>query len=377
MTVPAVAGVLPSAHFIQSLDTTQADEYGSMHSCYANRGGHHRSQTRFSVIPAMESSTRPHIEISCIIPTVGRDRILCDTIGMLLSQSHAPHEIIVVDQTEKHDEATNDALTAWEKQGVIRWIRQAEPNASRARNTGALNATGNILLFLDDDIIVKTDFLEVYARAFEPDDVPGVCGQLLQGEGKMGKPVFDLPPGVDDPDFGWLRFPKNYGKPYITSWMISANVAVRRSLFIELGGMDENYVKGAMREEGDFAMRFARAGYKFHFEPKASVFHLGHPIGGARIGRRYKGLPGWHHEIGDWYFTLGYANRRNVSSLLVTSLRHFVFNRYNAAHPWWIPVIFVRWLCAFPVALLQRLRGAKLIQSRLGEQVPQPAAGRR
>jgi len=321
----------------------------------------------------MENSLQTPVEISCIIPTVGRDKILCDTISMLLSQSHAPHEIIVVDQTMAHDEATNTSLKAWQTQGAIQWIHQSEPNASRARNTGALHATGDVLLFLDDDIIVQEDFLEAYARAFHSSDVAGVCGQLLQGDGKI---VHDLPEGVDDPDCGWLRFAKNYSKPCVTSWMISANVAVRRELFIKLGGMDENYKKGAMREEGDFAMRFARAGYQFHFDPKASVFHLGHAVGGSRIGRRYQGLPGWHHEIGDWYFTLGYANRRNVFLLLKSSLRHFVFNRYNAAHPWWAPVIFFRWLCAFPVALMQRLRGAKLIQGRLGEQNQNRTAAR-
>jgi GT2 family glycosyltransferase len=312
------------------------------------------------------------VEISCIIPTVGRDRILCATIGMLLAQTHAPHQIIVVDQTVAHDEATDTSLAAWQAKGAIQWIHQTEPNASMARNTGALHATGNILLFLDDDIIVQEDFLEAYVRAFHSPDVAGVAGQLLVGEGKL---VHDLPAGVDDPDCGWLRFPKNYSKPCVTSWMISANVAVRRDIFISLGGMDENYRKGAMREEGDFAMRFARAGYRFHFEPKASVFHLGHPIGGARIDWLLPRLQGWEHWIGDWYFTLGYANRRNVFLLLRSSLRHFVFNRYNVFHPWWLPVVLVRWIWALPVALVRRLRGAKLIQDRLSKEAQVPASG--
>src|SRR3989442_631303 len=40
------------------------------------------------------------VRISCIIPTLGRGKILCETIEMLLAQSHAAHEIIIIDQTE-------------------------------------------------------------------------------------------------------------------------------------------------------------------------------------------------------------------------------------------------------------------------------------
>src|SRR5437773_8186633 len=76
--------------------------------------------------------------VSCIIPTLGRGKALCDTIPMLLRQSRSLHEIIIVDQSAQNDARTQRTLATWSHQGLIQWLRQAEPNASKARNAGAL-----------------------------------------------------------------------------------------------------------------------------------------------------------------------------------------------------------------------------------------------
>ena len=60
-------------------------------------------------------------------------------------------------------------------------------------------------------------------------------------------------------------------------------------------------------------MRFRRAGYQFRFEPAASIYHLGNteaPEGGSRNWIHNKHIAGWHHCVGDWYFTFGHANGR-------------------------------------------------------------------
>jgi GT2 family glycosyltransferase len=303
------------------------------------------------------------VKISCIIPTLGRGRILCDTIEMLLAQSYPAHEIIVVDQTSEPDEETRRILTEWNQQGEIRWLRQTEPNASKARDAGALAATGDVVLLLDDDIRIKSDFLAAYAETFARTNAAGVAGQVLEGDAKE---VDELPPKALDPEIGWLYFRKNYSKECKTSFMMSGNVAIRRDIFLAVGGMDENYEKGAYREESDFAMRFKRAGHLFVFQPKASIYHFGNtgaPEGGSRTWIKNKRIAGFHHCVGDWYFNLRFARGRLLPALLQNSLRHFVVNRYNMTHPWLVPILGVRWLCAFPMALMKRLRGAELMST--------------
>ena len=151
-----------------------------------------------------------------------------------------------------------------------------------------------------------------------------------------------------------------------TSFMMSGNVAIRREIFLQLGGMDENYRRGAYREESDFAQRFKQAGHVLVFQPKASIYHLGAtgaPQGGSRNWIKNKRIAGFHHCVGDWYFNLKFARGKLVAPLMEASLRHFVVNRYNVDHPWLLPLLGVRWLCALPVAVLGRLRGPKLIGS--------------
>ncbi len=300
--------------------------------------------------------------ISCIIPTLNRGRILCETIRLLQQQTHRPHEIVIVDQTPRHDAETERLLAAWTIEKVIVRIRQSEPNASLARNLGARAATGDIFLFLDDDISIEPDFLASYARAFSDTSAQAVAGQILEGAAQT---VEELSKRQTDPETGWLYFPKNYSGRCQTAWMASGNFAIRRDRFFEIGGMDSNYRRGAFREESDFAMRFRKSGGRFVFEPKASIYHLGAtgaPEGGSRNWIRNKRIAGWHHCVGDWYFTLNFLNRANWGHLLVASLRHFVFNRYNLSRPWLVPLLLLRWLAALPSAIYLRSRGRRLVR---------------
>jgi GT2 family glycosyltransferase len=302
--------------------------------------------------------------ISCIIPTLGRGCVLCDTIRALAQQSCAPHEIIVLDQTPIHEARAERTLIDWAQGGVIKWFHQAEPNASKARNAGALAATGEVLLFLDDDIQIAPDFIASYAETFERTRAVGVSGPVLEADGQMVGHVDSRALGGE---LGWLlHFPKNYDRECETSFMMSGNVAIRREVFLALGGMDENYQRGAYREESDFAMRFREAGYRFSYNPRCGIVHLGAGLvlqGGARTWQRQREFWYLHHCVGDWYFNLRFVTLRAAGPLFARSLRHFVFNRQSLERPWRIPFAFGYWLAGFPIAALQRLSGAQLLPS--------------
>jgi GT2 family glycosyltransferase len=298
--------------------------------------------------------------ISCIIPTLGRGDVLGDTIPMLLQQSWTPHEIIIVDQTPPHQTRHRRALKAWAGAGMIKWLYQSEPNASKARNAGAIAATGEVLLFLDDDIRIAPDFLSCYVETFVRTNAIGVTGPVLEGANTL---TVELDSRAFTSQLGWLlQFPKNYAKECETSFMMSGNMAVRRDVFLALGGMDENYERGAYREESDFAMRFRRGGYSFRYSPRCSIVHLGPahvPQGGARTWQRGREFWYFHHCVGDWYFNLGFMTTRTAGPLFARSLRHFVFNRQSLARPWRLPFALVFWLAGFPVAAMKRISGAR------------------
>src|SRR5262249_14700431 len=253
-------------------------------------------------------------------------------------------------------------LKKWSQQGVLKWLRQFDPNASRARNVGALAASGEVILFLDDDIRISSDYLASYASAFARTGAAGVSGPILEGNGQM---IDRLDRQAFESNLGWLlHFPKNYSRECRTSFMMSGNVGIRRDLFLSLGGMDENYQRGAHREESDFAMRFRKAGYRFHYDPKCHLYHLGPsvvPGGGARNWQNGHRFGYFHHCVGDWYFNLKFCTFRTTCPLFATSLRHFVFNHQTLERPWRILPALTYWLAGMFPAFIRRLRGAKLV----------------
>ncbi len=299
--------------------------------------------------------------ISCIVPTYNRGPILCDTIEMLLNQAVPPHEILVVDQSTLRDPAAEAALELWEKAGSIRRLWQREPNASMARNRGALAATGTVLLFLDDDIRIADTFVAAHASNYLSATVTGVAGQILDGDGAI---VTTRNKISSNPEIDWLWFPMRFNQRCITTWMASGNFSVLQEVYIQVGGMDENYFKGAYREESDFAVRYLRRGYFFQFDPAASIYHLASPgLGGTRQSNVYKY---WFHMYGFWYFVIGNATRRTLILHLWLGIRYFLLNGLVLRAPWRFPIYFTQWLATMPMALIARMRGARtLSQVRL------------
>jgi glycosyltransferase involved in cell wall biosynthesis len=300
------------------------------------------------------SQAQQRVTVSVILPTFNRAAILCQTIEMLRRQTDAPHEIIVVDQSTVTDAASEATLTRWNEQGEIVWIRQTEPNASMARNRGALASSGDVLLFLDDDITLAERFIECHARNYQSPEVRAVAGQILDEDSPV---TLDLPKLTGDPQVDWIYFPKNYGRRCQTPWMASGNFSVRRDIYFQLGGMDETYWKGGFREEADFALRFVRSGYRFEFDPEASVFHLGIkavPVGGSRP--RDFGFGMWHHIFGAWSFLVGFGTLRSIPILLFSSFRGFVLNQSVLKTPRICLPRLLMWFAGFPAALFTRCK---------------------
>ena len=307
------------------------------------------------------------VTISCILPTANRGQILCDTIGMLLDQFPPVHEIIVVDQSKIVAPEIVEQMTRWADTGKITWMQQESPNASEARNRGAVVATGEVLLFLDDDIRIDSNFVANHARNYSDPACNAVAGQLLEGNGET---TDTLPSPHAHPSIDWMKFPKNYDKRAITAWMISANVSVRRDVFFAVGGMDESYRKGAVREETDFAMRLRNHGYSFVFDPHASAYHL-QAKGGARVTNMHIAL--WKHFFGHWYFILGHADRHSVIPLMKDFLRSFVLNRDTLKRPGLLVLRTLLFIAALPVAAVSRIRHCffpRLIDYRQQLQAP-------
>ncbi|MEK7526467.1 MAG: glycosyltransferase family 2 protein [Patescibacteria group bacterium] len=96
------------------------------------------------------------MKVSVIIPTYNEEESILDCLESLGKQSLADFEIIVVD-----DGSTDSTLSAL--QGLtlkVRVLKQEHKGAGAARNLGVKHAKGEILVFVDSDMIFDGNFLE-------------------------------------------------------------------------------------------------------------------------------------------------------------------------------------------------------------------------
>jgi len=103
---------------------------------------------------------------SIIIPAHNEEAYLQKTIDSLRNQSLQDHETIVVTNgcSDKTEEIAKKNVNA-----KVRHLSLSKPNVSVARNAGALNAQGELLLFLDADTQLAPDSLQKIKEQFTPE----------------------------------------------------------------------------------------------------------------------------------------------------------------------------------------------------------------
>ena len=79
------------------------------------------------------------LPLSVAIPTYGREAVLVDIIEQLLKQEPAAAELLIVDQTPKHEAETEAYLQRCHEEGAIRWLRLNRPSAPGARGSRSDN----------------------------------------------------------------------------------------------------------------------------------------------------------------------------------------------------------------------------------------------
>ncbi len=214
------------------------------------------------------------MKTSIIIPTLNRQEILLETLTGI-SKIPGDFEVLVVDQSD--EPVSEDILKTIDQRIRIVYVNQKGlPNA---RNIGANEADGEILIYLDDDVEIQNlNFVEAHLQNYSDPLVGAVAGRVKQpGEDIAKKPI------------GGIRTlllivggSFNYKEKQNVTSMIGCNFSIRKNLVIELGGFDLGFVGSANLEESDMAIRVTRAGYETIFEPEAYLHHLAWQAGGVR-----------------------------------------------------------------------------------------------
>lgn len=287
--------------------------------------------------------------LSIVIPTFRRESVLVETLRALAALGERADEIVVVDQTPRHEPDTQHELEAMARSGGLRWIRLEEPSIPGAMNRGLLEARGEVVLFLDDDILPDDALVRAHREAHRAKAGVLVAGQVLQ----PGEESVDL-----DPEDGF-RFCSNR-RQWISEFP-GGNFSVYREAAIRIGGFDEQFVHVAYRFEREFADRFREGAGRILFEPAASIRHLKALSGGTRSFGNHLTTIRPSHAVGAYYYVLVSGAVRKKVRALCSHFWKSIATRFHLRRPWWIPVTVISNAWAFAWAVRLRIEGQRLL----------------
>lgn len=274
--------------------------------------------------------------VSVIIPVYNGGDKFRRCLSSVKALRTPPEEVVVV-----ADGDTDGSGKLAEKFDMKVLKRPVSGGPARARNLGAQNATGDILFFIDADVTLPGDAIEQVANSFQNDpDLDALIGSY------------------DDAPFetNFLSQYKNLLHHYVhqtsnrnasTFW--GACGAIRREIFLKIGGFDERYRHPSI-EDIDLGYRLKKAGYGINLLKRIQVKHLKYwdVLSLLKADFFYRALP-WTDLIlnqGEFIDDLNLKRSSRISVMAVFMLPLTLFG-----------AIFLPWLLVLTIFFMVLLLG--------------------
>ena len=208
------------------------------------------------------------MKLSVVIPTVNRADLLAETVDRIANQtlSREDYEILVVDNGSV-DHTRNVLDQKSRLYPNLKVFSQLKRGAAATRNEGTRNASGEIVLFIDDDIFAEPTLIESHLQYHAKHDRASIIGSVTAPW-----------ESVSDPFLRYLRDRGIFnpysitGGPLDFSYYHTGNVSTERSLLTESGGFNEEFLIYGM-EDIELGYRLEKLGSRMVHGPGARAVH--------------------------------------------------------------------------------------------------------
>ncbi|MGA2296552.1 MAG: glycosyltransferase [FCB group bacterium] len=216
------------------------------------------------------------VEYSIIIPVHNNLNFTKTCLeGIWQTAGDNNYEIIIIDNAST-DGTAEYLVSLGDKVKVITNIENL--NYAKVNNQGAAQATGKYLIFLNNDTNPFPGWLEAIGKEFEEHPDTGIQGaKLLYENGSVqhvGMVWGSRPGRPEEPYHAYLT--ANPALPFVSyrrqvQFVTGACLAIRKELFDEIDGFDEEYIFGW--EDSDLCMEVNNKGFKTIFNPDIVLYH--------------------------------------------------------------------------------------------------------
>jgi glycosyltransferase involved in cell wall biosynthesis len=207
------------------------------------------------------------LTISVVIPTYNGVHKIAALLESLTRQTVRPSEVIVM--SDGSTDNTGSVVAQFHGRIMnLRFLEQENQGRSRVRNNGFRHATGDVVVFFDDDMSLTPTVIERH-KAFHLQHSGLYCGNSVEVVSADRTDVQNYKAMLT------VKWTDKYA-PGITKlsfenlFFTAANCSVRRELFLELGGFDERLNDA---EDFDLGYRALERGYSVYFDKENITVH--------------------------------------------------------------------------------------------------------
>jgi glycosyltransferase involved in cell wall biosynthesis len=199
-------------------------------------------------------------KISIVIPVLNSKQYLAQCLNSIIAaiENYGPAELIIIDNGST--DGSYEMLVshyAW----IARIEQVTNTTISAIRNFGARMASGKYISFIDSDCIIPENYLSHLVQTFEAVNTDA-AGCMV-----------DLPPSPHWIEKTWQELHEHPKDGYV-HFLNSGNFAVRKAVFEQSGGFDENLRTG---EDAEYCQRLTASGFKIYQSRAIRAMHLRNP----------------------------------------------------------------------------------------------------